>query len=150
MNDANLGDEVFMGVSVNGGRHRPAKNLSKTQKNLTDESSSQHTGFQHIIQKPKYKKPTFEGRFFVVTCSKSYILRSRRGIVPAKCNYFPTDYELILSLFRCFSYKDLLILRADTKTVKQLMGDFVKVETNIHLCPLVSQRKSVPLKKLSG
>jgi DNA invertase Pin-like site-specific DNA recombinase len=30
-------------------------------------------------QKPKYKKPTFEGRFFVVTCSKSYILRSRRG-----------------------------------------------------------------------
>ncbi len=26
--------------------------------------------FQHILQKPKYKKPTFEGRFFVVTCSK--------------------------------------------------------------------------------
>ena len=42
MNEANLGDEVFMGVSVNKGRHRPAKNLSKTQKNLTDEASSQH------------------------------------------------------------------------------------------------------------
>jgi hypothetical protein len=24
--------------------------------------------FPHILQKPKYKKPTFKGRFFVVTC----------------------------------------------------------------------------------
>ena len=62
------------------------------------------------------------------------------GIVPAKRNYFPTDYELILSLFRCFSCKDLLILFGVTKTVKQLMGDFVKVETIVHFCPLVSQR----------
>ena len=32
-----------------------------------------------------------------------------------KRNYLPTDFELILSLVRCFSCKDLLILRADTE-----------------------------------
>ncbi len=63
------------------------------------------------------------------------------GIVPAKRNYFPTDYELILRLFRSFSCKDLLILRADSETVKQLMANFVKVETNVHFCPLVSRRE---------
>ena len=50
-----------------------------------------------------------------------------------KRNYLPTDFELILSLVRCFSCKDLLILRADTETVKQFMGDFVKVEIIVHL-----------------
>jgi hypothetical protein len=40
---ANPRDEVFTGVSANGGGHLPAKNLSKTPKNLTDESSSQHS-----------------------------------------------------------------------------------------------------------
>jgi hypothetical protein len=63
------------------------------------------------------------------------------GIEPAKRNYFPIDYELILRLYRCFSCKDLLILRADTKTVKQFMGDFVKVGTIVHLCLLVLRRE---------
>ena len=56
------------------------------------------------------------------------------GIETAKRNYFPTDYELILCLFRWFSYQDLLILRAATETVKQFMGDFVNVDTIVHLC----------------
>jgi hypothetical protein len=66
------------------------------------------------------------GQFFCL------LLAVPTGIVPAKRNYFPTDFELILRLFRCFSCKDLLILRADTKTVKQFMGDFVKVEIIVH------------------
>jgi hypothetical protein len=32
-----------------------------------------------------------------------------------------------------------LILYEDIEKVKQLMGDLLKVETNVHLCPLVSQ-----------
>ena len=60
------------------------------------------------------------------------------GIVPAKRNYFPTDYELILGLFRSFFFKDWLILFGVTETVKQFMGDLVKVETNVHFCLLVS------------
>ena len=79
------------------------------------------------------KKTALLGQFFCL------LLAVPMGIVPAKRNYFPTDYGLILSLFWCFSCKDLLILRADTETVKHLMGDFVKVETNVHLCPLVRQ-----------
>ena len=61
VNDANLGDEVFMGVSVIGGRHRPAKNLSKTPKKLTDESSSQHRREKAIQD----CRQAFEGIFSV-------------------------------------------------------------------------------------
>ena len=32
-----------------------------------------------------------------------------------------------------------LILYGDIENVKQFMGDFVKVETNVHFCPLVSR-----------
>jgi hypothetical protein len=81
------------------------------------------------------QKTDFLGRFFRL------LLAVPTGIVPAKRNYFPTDYELILCLFRYFSCKDLLILRADNETVKQLMGDLLKVETIVHFCPLVSQWK---------
>jgi hypothetical protein len=63
-----------------------------------------------------------------------YTLAVPTGKEPVKRNYLPTDFELILSLVRCFSCKDLLILRWDTETVKQLMVDFVKVETNVHSC----------------
>ncbi len=72
------------------------------------------------------KKTTPKGRFFCL------LLAVPTEIMAAKRNYFPTDYELILCLFRYFSSKDLLILRADTETVKQLMRDFVKVGTIVH------------------
>jgi hypothetical protein len=36
-------DDVFTGVSANGGGYRPAKNLSKIPKKLANEPSSQHT-----------------------------------------------------------------------------------------------------------
>ncbi len=81
------------------------------------------------------KKTAFLGQFFCL------LLAVPTGIVPAKRNYIPTDYELILRLFRCFSCKDLLILRADTETVKLLMANLLKVETNVHFCPLVSLRE---------
>jgi len=57
---------------------------------------------------------------------------------------------LILCLFRCFSCKDLLILRADTETVKQFIGDLLKVETNVHLCPLVSRIELFYFTNLGG
>ena len=90
------------------------------------------------------KKTAFLGRFFCL------LLAVPTGIVPVKRNYFPTNYELILSLFRRFSYKDLLILRVDTETVKQLMGDFVKVETIVHLYLLLSRRELIYSTNLRG
>jgi hypothetical protein len=56
------------------------------------------------------------------------------GIEPAKRNYFPTDYELILHLFGCISCKDWPVLFGVTEKVKQFMGDLLKVETIVHLC----------------
>ena len=38
-----------------------------------------------------------------------------------------------------------LILYGDVETVKQLMANFVKVETNVHLCPLASRGELVLL-----
>jgi len=38
-----------------------------------------------------------------------------------------------------FFYQDLLILRGEKETVKQLMGDLLKVEKIVYFCPLVSQ-----------
>gem|GEM_PF-3227705 len=58
------------------------------------------------------KKPPFVGRFFRIA------LAVPTGKEPVKCNYLPTDYELILSLIRCFSCKDLLILCGVTEAVK--------------------------------
>ncbi len=63
------------------------------------------------------EKTALLGRFFRIA------LAVPTGKEPVKRNYLPTDYELILCLFRSFSSKDLLILRADPETVKQLMGD---------------------------
>ena len=75
------------------------------------------------------------GRFFHL------FLAVPTGKEPVKRTYLPTDFELILYLFRNFSCKDLLIFRADTETVKQFLGDFVKVETNVDFCSLVSPRE---------
>jgi hypothetical protein len=43
-----------------------------------------------------------------------------------------------------------LILYGDVEKVKQFMGDFVKVETNVLLCPLVSQRELFYFINLGG
>ena len=50
--------------------------------NFNKRCGSSMPSFPHVLQKRKYKKPTFESRFFVFTCSKSYILRSRRALNP--------------------------------------------------------------------
>ena len=55
--------------------------------------------FRPILQKRKYKKTTYEGRFFVVTCSKSYFLRSRRGSKPRRVTIFPTGDKIIFEPF---------------------------------------------------
>ena len=44
VNDAISREEVFTGVSANGGDYRPAKFQPKILKNLTDEPSSQYRG----------------------------------------------------------------------------------------------------------
>jgi hypothetical protein len=90
---------------------------------------SSKASFQNILRKSKYKKPTFEGRFFVVTCSKSYILRSRRGSVPRCVTFSHTNDELIFEPFLGFFCYFLVILFDNRKDVKRYLVHFITGET---------------------
>jgi len=59
VNDANPVGEMFTGMSANGGRHQPGKKLSKTQKNLTDERSSQNSSVACTVSENVGQKEQF-------------------------------------------------------------------------------------------